>query len=1069
MARVVIAPAAPVLTTRQGDPQDSCGRRQSSRCADELFARTNSNPLPGELGPDKIGSLSRTKSDPLITGHPGACCATCSQMHPPGACPASLLLDKDTLDQRWSKRFHLLADPLMPEDLHERPPALVMLPEISPGVKQAEPHPSASASLASPLTAAGSHGFGPITMGPSSPPALARLSSSQLSALKEARNLQQAPRQRIFHAAYDTTFVDNGKVVDCKKLGPLGSPRAPLPDVGSPRAPFPALQVPSSSVIVPEPPSDILGPDRRGHHRMPQRQRRCTINLSKGSPMAETSRRHRHTIVLNPDVIGPPPCQTARVRAYLALGQLMPLDDKQDDSGTPRSCNRKVQSCILQGVGSPTKLRIAEEVLYSIDLAKQKGLYHMPSPADVLATTLGHLGGVIPSFPQAPARRTPPKQGTAESQPVPTEEEETLTTSEGENIEMSAIEEVRKDPLYEALLDHVPTPILLDEHVTPTSKPQGACEVRASTKLLEPPEKPKRTEPDSNRKPRPAGLHVKRSWQRRGLQPQRKPTPPPVQLAESPKRVQEARKRSVLVLNQDQEDGKGQSGDNLEQDKQEDSKGQTDDNLEQGEQADIKEQSDDNLEQGEQEGSKDNLEQGEQADSEGQSDDNLEQGEQEVSKDNLEQGEQAESEGQSDEILEQEGSKDQSDHNLNQGEQEVSKEQSHEQSEQDLETTDAPTLQKDQLNCAKRKKKKRRNSCEDFQDFLDKQTADDEKMQKEQVNCANEPLKRPPSVALIDDDICQLTFLKAQFANLGAAVTTFASGSDFLNKGHGVHEEEICWDLVVVDYVMPVLNGIETIAAFTAEMLQNTKVCLLSGASLESEGQSILGDLGLSWFTKTPHAYRDIWQELQDSPPGSATKAREFEKDEWDKQMLDPFDASTLDVASPLMSPLEPVPIAAATEEDKDNYAQFWASQLMESKQKTDEYAEMVDEHDGQAFVVLLTTEPEQEPPDDFKAYMLPCSSEDDDEEFEEDADLRSPRNRPTRHRQDSMTMDDDEEFMEDPDLSLHNQANKGRTRSLASAQPQEVFRRTESVEFAQAKGPTWQKQEVGEGLMDCY
>ena len=98
--------------------------------------------------------------------------------------------------------------------------------------------------------------------------------------------------------------------------------------------------------------------------------------------------------------------------------------------------------------------------------------------------------------------------------------------------------------------------------------------------------------------------------------------------------------------------------------------------------------------------------------------------------------------------------------------------------------------------------------------------------------------------------------------------------------------------------------------------------------------------------------------------------------------MLDPFDASTLDVASPLLSPLEPVSIAAATEEDKDNYAQFWASQLMESKEKKDEYAEMVDQHDGQAFVVLLTTQQpiEQEPSDDFKAYMLPCSSEEDDE-----------------------------------------------------------------------------------------
>ena len=80
---------------------------------------------------------------------------------------------------------------------------------------------------------------------------------------------------------------------------------------------------------------------------------------------------------------------------------------------------------------------------------------------------------------------------------------------------------------------------------------------------------------------------------------------------------------------------------------------------------------------------------------------------------------------------------------------------------------------------------------------------------------------------------------------------------------------------------MPVLNGIETIASFTSEMLSNTKVvhlscfhgsqthdrrhlqvCLLSGSNLEDEGQSFLDDLGLTSFRKAPDAYRDIWQEL---------------------------------------------------------------------------------------------------------------------------------------------------------------------------------------------------------------
>ena len=49
------------------------------------------------------------------------------------------------------------------------------------------------------------------------------------------------------------------------------------------------------------------------------------------------------------------------------------------------------------------------------------------------------------------------------------------------------------------------------------------------------------------------------------------------------------------------------------------------------------------------------------------------------------------------------------------------------------------------------------------------------------------------SVALIDDDVDQLKCLKAQFANFGACVTTFASGLDFLDRGCNAKENEICW------------------------------------------------------------------------------------------------------------------------------------------------------------------------------------------------------------------------------------------------------------------------------------
>ena len=107
-----------------------------------------------------------------------------------------------------------------------------------------------------------------------------------------------------------------------------------------------------------------------------------------------------------------------------------------------------------------------------------------------------------------------------------------------------------------------------------------------------------------------------------------------------------------------------------------------------------------------------------------------------------------------------------------------------------------------------------------------------------------------------------------------------------------LHDRMACVrDLVVVDYLMPEVDGLETIASLTSEMRQTSQVsnyrpavlaspalpseprasplaiqsllsqvCLLSGEALREQAEETLHTLGLKarTFRKTPHVSRDI-------------------------------------------------------------------------------------------------------------------------------------------------------------------------------------------------------------------
>ena len=97
------------------------------------------------------------------------------------------------------------------------------------------------------------------------------------------------------------------------------------------------------------------------------------------------------------------------------------------------------------------------------------------------------------------------------------------------------------------------------------------------------------------------------------------------------------------------------------------------------------------------------------------------------------------------------------------------------------------------------------------------------------------------SLALIEDDPVQRRLYSAQLsANIGAQVTTFSSGNEFLEAvALGGDAWASSFDVIVVDYLMPGLNGLETISLLKGKLNPSCAICLLSG---EIEAMSVLVD-----------------------------------------------------------------------------------------------------------------------------------------------------------------------------------------------------------------------------------
>ena len=119
----------------------------------------------------------------------------------------------------------------------------------------------------------------------------------------------------------------------------------------------------------------------------------------------------------------------------------------------------------------------------------------------------------------------------------------------------------------------------------------------------------------------------------------------------------------------------------------------------------------------------------------------------------------------------------------------------------------------------------------------------------------------PLRVALIDDDVVQLQIYQRQLTKMGAIVTVFNSGSEFLETQPAV-PNDTAWDLVIVDYLMPQMNGVQMISCLPVQPSQKTLVCMLTGGTLETRDQNYLHNRGVMKIQKAPSACAKLWGHL---------------------------------------------------------------------------------------------------------------------------------------------------------------------------------------------------------------
>jgi CheY-like chemotaxis protein len=85
------------------------------------------------------------------------------------------------------------------------------------------------------------------------------------------------------------------------------------------------------------------------------------------------------------------------------------------------------------------------------------------------------------------------------------------------------------------------------------------------------------------------------------------------------------------------------------------------------------------------------------------------------------------------------------------------------------------------------------------------------------------------NIVIIEDDQPSISYYKAILSNTGADVKIFHSGKEFVDYLTG---EDIKIDLILMDFLIPMINGIECVRIFRKERI-STPVIMITAYSSE--------------------------------------------------------------------------------------------------------------------------------------------------------------------------------------------------------------------------------------------
>jgi len=96
------------------------------------------------------------------------------------------------------------------------------------------------------------------------------------------------------------------------------------------------------------------------------------------------------------------------------------------------------------------------------------------------------------------------------------------------------------------------------------------------------------------------------------------------------------------------------------------------------------------------------------------------------------------------------------------------------------------------------------------------------------------------TVAIVDDDLATIRYFEILLKTTSAEVSTFLNGTDFLNV---VKEDPKKFDLVMMDYLIPYVNGIDCVKSLRNYNSTVPVIMITAYYTRESREESILAGI----------------------------------------------------------------------------------------------------------------------------------------------------------------------------------------------------------------------------------